>query len=76
VTAWSSTPLREWQPALQEQVRRWNVPGTTGTVLDVIQLGHFADPYWRVSVSWDDGLVEHAVETSCLVRPDGSQGQR
>lgn len=71
------TPLREWEPELNERVVTWRNPGTVGTVIRCDRLGHFADPYWRASVCWDGGgRVEHGVETSSLTRPDGTQGRR
>ncbi|MEU4558439.1 hypothetical protein AB0F72_08615 [Actinoplanes sp. NPDC023936] len=77
MTADELTPLHEWEPALKEQVAHWRAPQRLGTVLRCDQYGHFADPYWRVTVRWDDtGGVEHNIETSCLVRPDGTQGLR
>ncbi|MFF0822488.1 hypothetical protein ACFYUR_19165 [Micromonospora haikouensis] len=70
------TPLREWEPALNERVTTWRRPDITGTVIRCDRYGHVADPYWRVSVRWDGGGVEHGVETLSLTRPDGTQGRR
>ncbi|QKW15456.1 hypothetical protein [Verrucosispora sp. NA02020] len=69
-------PLREWEPEYRERVVRRDAPDTAGTVVRCDRFGHVADPYWRVSVRWDDGGVEHNVETSSLIRPDGTQGRR
>lgn len=76
MTAAEFAPLREWQPALNEQVLRWDQPGVVGTVVRCDRYGHFGDPYWRVSVEWPSGRVEDGIETSSLIRPDGSQGAR
>jgi len=70
------TPLRGWEPEHNERVVNWREPGTVGTVIRCDHYGHFADPYWRVSVRWDDGRVEHDIETSSLTREDGTQGRR
>ncbi|WP_433460630.1 hypothetical protein [Micromonospora sp. CA-248212] len=70
------TPLREWEPELNERVTTWRDPHTIGIVIACDRLGHFADPYWRASVRWDGGRVEHGIETSALVRVDGTQGRR
>ncbi|MFI7073494.1 hypothetical protein [Micromonospora sediminicola] len=71
------TPLREWEPDINERVVDFRHPDTAGTVLRVDRYGHFADPYWRVTVRWDGGgRVEHGVETTSLTRPDGTQGSR
>ncbi|MFG1846854.1 hypothetical protein [Micromonospora carbonacea] len=70
------TPLRAWEPELDERVTTWRDPRTVGTVVRCDRYGHYADPYWRASVRWDGGRVEHGVETSSLVRPDGTQGRR
>lgn len=70
------TPLREWEPELNERVTTWRDPDTVGTVIECDQFGHVADPYWRASVRWDGGRVEHGVETSSLTRVDGTQGRR
>ncbi len=69
-------PLREWEPEPNERVTTWRDPDTAGTVVRCDRYGHFADPYWRASVRWDGGRVEHGIETSSLVREDGTQGRR
>ncbi|MFG2046048.1 hypothetical protein ACGFIW_01290 [Micromonospora sp. NPDC048935] len=69
-------PLREWEPELSERVTTWRDPNSVGTVIGCDRYGHFADPYWRASVRWDDGRVGHGIETSLLVREDGTQGRR
>ncbi|MEU0078454.1 hypothetical protein ABZY58_11210 [Micromonospora tulbaghiae] len=69
-------PLSEWEPNRGERVVRWNERDMAGTVIDCARYGHFADPYWRVSVRWDGGRVEHGIETSTLTREDGTQGRR
>lgn len=70
------TTLREWEPPLNERVTHWRDLDTAGTVIRCDRYGHFADPYWRASVHWDGGRVEHNIETSSLTRPDGTQDQR
>jgi hypothetical protein len=69
---------REWEPDLGERVvdRQRDTAGTVGRVIGCDRYGHFADPYWRASVRWDTGYVEHHIETSNLTREDGSQGRR
>ncbi|MCG5464299.1 hypothetical protein MED01_002465 [Micromonospora sp. MED01] len=69
-------PLREWEPEHNERVTHWRDPDTVGTVIESGQYGHFADPCWRASVRWDGGRVERGIETSSLVRVDGTQGRR
>ncbi len=70
------TPLRAWEPELNERIVSWRDPDTVGTVIACDRYGHFADPYWRATVRWDGGRVEHNIETSSLTRSDGTQGRR
>ena len=68
------TPPRGWKPEIGERVVEWREPEVVGTVVACDRYGHFADPYWRVSVRWDGGDVGHGIETSNLTREDGTQG--
>jgi len=71
-------PLGEWEPQLDERVvdLRREDEGQVGVVVACNRYGHFADPYWRVSVRWDNNFVESGIETSWLVREDGTQARR
>lgn len=65
--------MQEWEPKLGERVvdQRRDTRGTAGVVVRCDGFGHFADPYWRASVRWDDdGFVEESIETSWLVREE------
>jgi len=74
VSADDLAPARAWEPQPNERVCRRSEPARMGTVVNCNRFGHVADPYWLVTVRWDDGGFTHGVETSLLVREDGTQG--
>ncbi len=76
MTAAEFTPLHEWEPAIGERVKEWNDQDVIGTVVRCDRYGHVGDPYWRVSVRWDCGGYSDNLETSRLLREDGTQGPR
>ncbi len=65
--------MHEWEPKLQQRVvdQRRDTNGTAGKVVRCARYGHFADPYWRASVHWDGGYVEHSIETTWLIPEEG-----
>jgi hypothetical protein len=71
-------PLTEWEPKLNERVvdHRRETLGALGHVIACDRYGHAGDPYWRATVGWDYGTVEHDIETSWLTREDATQGPR
>ncbi len=73
MTAW--TEPAEWEPALRERVTdlRHATRGATGVVTACERYGHFADPYWRATVRWDDGRVEAGIETSWLAKSEAKE---
>lgn len=69
---------KEWEPAEGEVVvdcRSGAQAGRRGRIVGVDQYGHFAAPYWLVTVLWAAGGDEMNINTCWLTRTDGSQGQ-
>lgn len=69
--------MEEWEPYVHQRVvdERVDGRGNKGKVLDVTRFGHFADPYWRATVRWDDGNYETGIETSWLGPDDEGDGR-
>ncbi|GAA2347398.1 hypothetical protein [Dactylosporangium salmoneum] len=70
--------MLEWEPKIGERVvdGRRDSRGAAGVVIDCARYGHFAGPYWRASVRWGAGYVEHNIETSWLDRDETKETTR